>query len=320
MRQCDYRNPFSTSQIMNNDLPATLFARVLDESLDAALIIDQHGTICYANAASQALTGYAPGEAIGQPIDGLLPEGLTEKHRDYLLHYISSGTRSTVLGHVREFAVRHRTGEMIPIELKALDLGVDNGVHYFGAFMVDMRARRAEEEKTAALLAQLELQAMSDPLTTLPNRRAYDGELARVTARSRRNRAPISVGVADIDHFKQVNDRYGHPVGDLVLCEVGKAIEAAARGTDFVARTGGEEFGMLFPDTPIGLARSVAERIRKAAAAASVTTPDGECIRVTISIGLAALAPDGAPEQALASADAALYQAKESGRDRVATA
>jgi diguanylate cyclase (GGDEF)-like protein len=186
--------------------------------------------------------------------------------------------------------------------------------------MVDMRARRAEDEKTAALLAQLEQLAMSDPLTTLPNRRAYDAVLVRVAARSRRSRAPVSVGVADIDHFKRINDHYGHPVGDLVLCEVGKAIERAARGTDFVARTGGEEFGMLFPDTPIAMARSVAERIRKSVAASSVTTPDGECIRVTISIGLASLAPDGAADEALASADAALYQAKESGRDRVATA
>jgi diguanylate cyclase (GGDEF)-like protein/PAS domain S-box-containing protein len=302
---------------MYKDLPADLFARVLDKSPDAALIIDQDGKIRYLNAASQALTGYLPGEALGQPLDGLLPEGLAEQHQSFLLHYISSGAASAVLGHVREFAVRHRTGEMIPILLKALDLGIDDGVHYFGAFMVDMRARRAQEAKTAALLALLEQQAMTDPLTTLPNRRAYDAELTRIAARGRRNNAPTSVGVADIDNFKQVNDQYGHPVGDLVLCEVGKAIERAARGTDFVARTGGEEFGMLFPDTSIEMARFVAERIRKGVEASSVTTPDGECIRVTISIGLAALAQGTAPEEAVASADEALYQAKNRGRNRV---
>lgn len=305
---------------MNKDLPTTLFARVLDESLDAALIIDQDSTIRYLNGAMQALSGYGAGELIGQPLDGLLPAGLDAMHRGYLLHYISAGTASTVLGHVREFAIRHRTGQMIPIELKALDLGVDEGVHYFGAFLVDLRARRAEEAKTAALLAQLEREAMTDPLTALPNRRAYDGELDRVAARSRRNKAPISVGVADIDHFKEVNDTYGHPVGDLVLCEVGKAIERAARGTDFVARTGGEEFGMLFPDTAIGMACVVAERMRKAVEDSSVTTPDGACIRVTISIGLASVPQATAPDQALASADAALYQAKGQGRNRVESA
>jgi diguanylate cyclase (GGDEF)-like protein/PAS domain S-box-containing protein len=302
---------------MNKDLPLTLFARVLEESLDAAVIIDEDGTIGYVNAAMQALSGYTRDELIGQPFDSLLPEGLASKHGGYLLNYVSAGAASTVLGQVREFALRERGGAMIPIELKALDLGVEDGVHYFGGFLVDLRARRAEQAKTAALLAQLEQEAMTDPLTALPNRRAYDAELARVAARSRRNKSPISVGVADIDHFKLVNDTYGHPVGDLVLCEVGKAIERAARGTDFVARTGGEEFGMLFPDTAIEMAGLVAERMRKAVEEASVTTPDGACIRVTISIGLAALAPEAAPDQALASADAALYQAKDQGRNRV---
>ncbi|MFC0130985.1 sensor domain-containing diguanylate cyclase [Massilia eurypsychrophila] len=305
---------------MTTELPAELFQRLLDESSDTAIIIDQQGTIRYLNAASQALTGFPPAEAIGKPIDGLLPEGLAERHNGYLLNYVSGGLGSSVLGHVRDFAIRHRTGDMIPIQLKAVDLGVVDGVRYFGAFTVDMRERRAEEARNAALLAQLEQQAMTDALTALPNRRAFDAELARIAARARRNQSPISAGMADIDHFKQVNDRYGHPVGDLVLCEVAKAIERAARGTDFVARMGGEEFGMLFPDTSTEMARLVAERMRKAVAAASVTTPDGDIIRVTISIGLAALAPGSAPEPALASADAALYQAKEQGRDRVITA
>jgi diguanylate cyclase (GGDEF)-like protein/PAS domain S-box-containing protein len=303
--------------IMNKTLPLTLFARVLDESLDAAVIVDQDGTIGYVNAAMQALSGYTQGELLGQPFDGLLPEGLGARHRGLLQHYVDAGAASPVLGQVGEFALRHRTGAMIPIELKALDLGVEAGVHYFGAFLVDLRARRAEQAKTAALLAQLEQEAMTDPLTALPNRRAYDAELARVAARSRRNKSPISVGVADIDHFKKVNDTYGHPVGDLMLSEVGKAIERAARGTDFVARTGGEEFGMLFPDTAIEMAGLVAERMRKAVEEASVTTLDGACIRVTISIGLAPLVPEAAPDQALASADAALYQAKHQGRNRI---
>lgn len=304
---------------MTKQLPATLFERVLEESPDAALIIDDDGNICYMNAALQPLSGYAPNEVLGQPLDGLLPASVAAIHHGFLQNYISTGAASKVLGHVREFAIRHRTGETIPILLKALDLGVVDGVHYFGAFMVDMRARRAQEEKTAALLEQLEQEAMTDSLTALPNRRAFDAEAERVLARGRRHRAPTSIGIADIDLFKQVNDRYGHPVGDLVLCEVAKTIESAGRGADFVARTGGEEFSMLFPDTPIKMARLVAERMRRAVEAASVTTPDGDRIHVTISVGLAALAPDATPAQALALADAALYQAKRLGRNRIET-
>jgi len=284
-------------------LPLTLFARLLDGAPDAAIIIDQDGAIGYLNGAMQALSGHTQNELIGQPLGRLLPAGL--------------GATATMPAEVRECALRERGGALIPVELKALDLGVEAGVHYLGGWLVDLRARRAEQENTAALLAQLELEAMTDPLTALPNRRAYDAELARVAARSRRNRSPISVGVADIDHFKHVNDTYGHPVGDLVLCEVGKAIERAARGTDFVARTGGEEFGMLFPDTAIEMAGLVAERMRQAVEATCVTAPDGACIRVTISIGLTPLAPEAAPDAALACADGALYQAKDQGRNRV---
>ena len=284
-------------------LPSTLYARVLDDALDAAMIVDQDGAIGYLNAALQALSGYPQNALIGQPLERLLPAGL--------------GATATMPGAVRECALRARSGALIPVELRALDLGVEAGVHYFGGWLVDLRARRAEQQHTAALLAQLEQEAMTDPLTALPNRRAYDAELARVAARSRRNRSPISVGVADIDHFKHVNDTYGHPVGDQVLCEVGKTIERAARGTDFVARTGGEEFGMLFADTAIEMAGLVAERMRQAVEATCVTTPDGACIRVTISIGLAPLVPEAAPDTALAGADCALYQAKDQGRNRV---
>jgi diguanylate cyclase (GGDEF)-like protein/PAS domain S-box-containing protein len=304
---------------MTRQLPASLFRRLLDGSPDAAIIICEQGKVRYINGAMEALSGYSLGEVRDQLLDELVPDGMGEKHRGFLQRY-AAGETSDTPGRRRELALRHRSGQIIPVELTAVDLGMAAGLRYFGAFLFDLRARSAEQERTAALLEQLhqlEQQALTDPLTALPNRRAYDAELTRIAARGRRHSTPASIGVADIDLFKQVNDQYGHPVGDLVLCEVGKAIERAARGADFVARTGGEEFGMLFPDTSIEMARRVAERIRKAVAAASVTTPDGDTIRVTISIGLAALAPDGVPEEAVAAADAALYQAKNLGRNRV---
>jgi diguanylate cyclase (GGDEF)-like protein/PAS domain S-box-containing protein len=307
---------------MTRQLPASLFRRVLEESPDAAIIVCEQGKVRYINAAMQALSGYSRSEVLDQPLDDLVPAGPGGKHRGFLQRYSAGAEAPDAPNQAREFGLRHRTGKIIPVELKPVDLGVAGGVRYFASFLVDMRARRAGQAQTATLLAQLqqlEQQAMTDPLTALPNRRAYDAELGRIAARGRRHGTPTSVGVADIDLFKQVNDQYGHPVGDLVLCEVGKAIERAARGTDFVARIGGEEFGMLFPDTSIEMARRVAERIRKAAAAAGVTTPDRETIRVSISIGLAALAPDGAPDDAVARADAALYQAKDRGRNRVET-
>jgi len=297
-------------------LPTTIVSRLVEESLDAVAIIDEFGTIRYLNGAMLALCGYPAAQALGQPLDMLLPETLASHHNAYLRHFLDNGKSSTVLGKVREFTIRHRSGETIPIEMKALDLGLYEGRRYLGAFMQDLRQRRAMEAKNAALLAQLEQQALSDPLTGLPNRRAFEAEAARLNARAQRSGNPNTVGIADVDRFKSINDMYGHPVGDMVLDAVAKAIGKAARSTDFVARTGGEEFGLLFPEVTAEQARVVAERVRLAVAATQVTTPEGERIGVTLSIGLAGLGQAGLGE-ALVKADSALYQAKRGGRNRV---
>ena len=305
---------------MITELPISIVSRLIEESLDAVVIIDARGQMRYLNAAMQTLSGYAPAEAVGQSLNGLLPEDVAAVHGNFLAQYLRRDRSVSVLGQVREMFIRHRTGELIPVELKALDLGTSAGEHYFGAYLVDLRARRRIETQNAALMTQLAQQALSDSLTGLPNRRAFDGEAARVVARARRSGASAVVGVADLDHFKQVNDRYGHPVGDLVLCEVGKLIERTARNADFVARIGGEEFALLLPDTPLAAATRIAERIRKAVGAARVTTPEGDTIEVTISIGLAEMPPQSTIDEALARADSALYEAKNGGRNQVACA
>jgi diguanylate cyclase (GGDEF)-like protein len=204
---------------------------------------------------------------------------------------------------------------MIPVELKALDLGMHGEVHYFGAFMSDRRARQQSEAKNAALLEQLERQAMSDSLTGLPNRRAFEMEASRIVARAKRSGNAITVGIADIDHFKKVNDQYGHPVGDEVLNAISAVLSQASRASDFVARIGGEEFGLLFPDARPDTALAVAERMRRAVEAFPIKTSGGIELRITISIGLASYS--GALTDALSKADKALYEAKNKGRNRV---
>jgi diguanylate cyclase (GGDEF)-like protein/PAS domain S-box-containing protein len=284
------------------------------------IIIDAEGIIRYANRALQALTGYGSGEIVGQPLSGLLPAALAGMHAQYVRGYLEGTGPSTVLGRVREFALRHRTGAMVPIELKALDLGVTDGVRYFGAFIEDLRPRRALEAQQNELLAQLEQQALTDTLTRLPNRRAFNAEAEHALARARRQGRPVTLGVADIDHFKRVNDQYGHPGGDVVLRKLASILREAARATDVVARMGGEEFGLIFPDADPEQARLVAERIRAAVESARIAVPGGADLRVTVSIGLSGLEPGAPVDAAVARADGALYQAKNSGRNQVATA
>jgi diguanylate cyclase (GGDEF)-like protein/PAS domain S-box-containing protein len=289
-------------------LPVAIVSRLIEESIDAVLVIDEYGTVRYINCAMQALSGYRPDEAVGRPLYDLLPQS-------YEGHFLDPANITALIGAVREFVIRHHDGEKIPVEMKSLDLGVFEGIHYFGAFMTDLRPRRQAEAKNAALLAQLERQAMSDTLTGLPNRRAFEAEATRMVARAKRSASPITVGIADIDHFKKVNDAHGHPVGDEVLSAVSAVLAEAGRSSDFVARIGGEEFGMLFPDALPQTARAVAERMRRAVADFPIVTAGGTELHITISFGLASFS--GTLTEALSRADSALYLAKHNGRNRI---
>jgi len=157
-----------------------------------------------------------------------------------------------------------------------------------------------------------------DPLTGLVNRRAFDDRLLREWQRLRRGGPGYALLALDLDHFKRVNDHFGHPMGDAVLAQVAQRLAHLARNTDTVARTGGEEFVVLMPMADANAARVLAERLRDAVRASPVDTPVGP-IAMTVSIGLAvARAADSDAQQVLHRADAALYRAKHAGRDRVA--
>jgi diguanylate cyclase (GGDEF)-like protein len=187
----------------------------------------------------------------------------------------------------------------------------------------DAERRRIRDSVTQAApvlanlrnLALAELRAATDALTGLPNRRAIDDHLKRLLAQAGRSLTPMSAILLDLDHFKEINDTYGHERGDEVLAAVGALMRSELRGGDFAGRNGGEEFIVMLPDTDRGGALRVAEHLRKAMHAVSlpgVTRP------VTASFGVASFpedALDGATLMRLA--DRALYAAKQSGRDRV---
>lgn len=148
--------------------------------------------------------------------------------------------------------------------------------------------------------------------------RGYLLELAsHDLALARRYGHPLAVGMLDIDHFKRVNDTWGHPVGDALLRAVSKACSGALRASDYFGRFGGEEFVCVMPETDVAEALACAERMRRAVAAVRLDTPAG-VVRCTISIGVAELDPGHADiDELLAAADGALYRAKSNGRDRV---
>ena len=172
--------------------------------------------------------------------------------------------------------------------------------------------------------ARLLRSGFTDVLTGWNNRRYLTVRLGEELARARRERTGLVCLMLDIDHFKRVNDTWGHAAGDVVLKELAHRIESQVRASDVAARYGGEEFVVLLPDTNVEAAEKLAERIREEIAASPIGLPSGESITITASIGIAEVAP--APDardlktlgdSLIARADVALYAAKSAGRDRV---
>jgi diguanylate cyclase (GGDEF)-like protein len=183
------------------------------------------------------------------------------------------------------------------------------------SMMVREGAQKNRELKAAnETVAQL---ARTDPLTGLANRRTLDEALQREIARAERSVERLSVIIADLDHFKSVNDQYGHLAGDQVLVHTAAVFGSQLRPYDVAARFGGEEFVLLLPGTSMDSAITVAERIRKDVAESKVP----ECPRqVTVSLGVASWMAGETPEGFVARADAALSTAKRTGRNRVEAA
>lgn len=189
------------------------------------------------------------------------------------------------------------------------------------------RVLRLEQELREAnarlqeLAAQLQHQAAHDPLTSLLNRQGLVAHAAREMARADRIGQPLAVALLDIDHFKQVNDQYGHTAGDLALAYVAGQIRATLRPYDIVGRWGGEEFLLLLPSATLDAAYAIADRVRAQIAGSPFTMPDERQVTLRVSIGVASRSATVPTLEALiAVADQALYAAKRAGRNRVCPA
>ena len=169
-------------------------------------------------------------------------------------------------------------------------------------------------------VTRLRFQAQTDALTKLANRRSLDERLDDEVERARRLGTNLSFVIADLDGFKQINDRHGHTTGDAVLQAVARVFAETVRELDLAARYGGEELALVLPGTPLIGARRLAERIRAAVQALALKTVDGEPIEVTLSFGASSFPTHADATELVEAADTALYEAKQTGKNRVVTA
>ncbi len=211
--------------------------------------------------------------------------------------------------------------------LRELEQGLEHVAHNDLSYRLAARrrdefGRLAQEFNTAAehLLAEhnrLEELSVRDGLTGLYNRREFDRRLHDEALRAQRYGRPYAVLMLDIDHFKLVNDHYGHTTGDEVLAAVADLLRLNVRPVDSVCRYGGEELAVILPETGEDGAAMVAERIRRTVAGAAIATPAGQTVRITVSIGVADSTQAGDSTDVVRVADMALYAAKREGRNRV---
>lgn len=207
-----------------------------------------------------------------------------------------------------EARLRHPERGNIWIELRATPERSEGGADRWYGFLTEITQRKADE-------ARLRRLATTDPLTGLSNRRHFFERGAQELRRAARYRRPLALLMLDIDHFKSVNDRYGHEAGDAVLRDLAERLRAGLRTSDLAGRIGGEEFAVLLPETTAEQAELLAERLRAAIAA----DPLGPDLGITVSLGVALAVPasEETLDPVLRRADAALYRAKAGGRNQV---
>ncbi len=182
-----------------------------------------------------------------------------------------------------------------------------------------LSASRQEIEELQRDLEAVRTESLTDPLTTLANRKSFDLQLGRVMADAKQKSEPLSLLMTDVDNFKTFNDKYGHLTGDQVLRLVAISVKQNVKAGDIAARYGGEEFMVALPSTPLQHAITIADQVRNAVMTKELMKrSSGERLgRVTISIGVAVLRPNDTPQSLLERADACLYAAKRNGRNCV---
>jgi diguanylate cyclase (GGDEF)-like protein/PAS domain S-box-containing protein len=292
---------FINNLVSRRDRADVRAGHFFDLSQDMLCTMDRQGRCVEVNASWRRNLGYRPDELEGRSLlDITHPDD--HAHATAEAAKVFGGGSSDSL----ETRVQAKDGSWHWMRTSSF-FEPEEGLIY--ARSTDVTERKAIQDEREALIAEVQSLASSDALTGLPNRRALDDQLPREMARSLRAESPLCLAIVDIDHFKAYNDTHGHLAGDAVLRDCAAAWDDALRGEDTILRFGGEEFLVILPNCAPEDAAEIVERLRAA-------TPDGQ----TCSAGLAQWRAGESVDDLVGRADAALYEAKDAGRDRLVSA
>ena len=296
------------------NLSMTRFEAVVNSAYDGIITIDKDQNVKLFNEAAQAMFGYSEKEMIGEPLTKLLPKKYLSKHRGYVEGFKKSQVDSRPMETRAAVRGLRKDGSEFAIEITISKIRLADNVEYTAVI-------RDISEKNQ-LLEELILSSRKDPLTELYNRRYFTELLNSEISRSKRFKRGFSLLMLDIDHFKSINDRFGHACGDVALIAFSKVVVKSLREVDTISRWGGEEFLVLLPELPKEAAIIVAEKIRKNIENIEIPYED-DLIKLTVSIGLGHFSSDAIEVNNMSNminkVDKRLYKAKHTGRNRVCT-
>ncbi|MDP9486735.1 MAG: sensor domain-containing diguanylate cyclase [Actinomycetota bacterium] len=290
---------------------------LLDLTHDAVMALDADGTIAFWNRGAEEIYGFSREEALGSKAHTLLETRFPKPLQEIEAEAFGAGRWEGELVHTSRGG-----GRVVAASRWVVEFGENGEPAALLRTDEDVTERKRAEERFEKMRRSLFEQAREDPLTRLGNRRRLQEDLGAIRARVERYGHAYSALFLDVDLFKGYNDRYGHSAGDEVLRRVTGRISDNLRAGDTAYRYGGEEFLVLLPDQGPKEAALVAERMRRAVEDLGIVHEKSPYGVVTVSVGVARL-PSGEPEtsseELLAGADAALYRAKQRGRNRVAS-
>jgi len=287
------------------------FEAVVNNAYDGIITIDEQQNVKLFNEAAQSMFGYSEQEIIGQPLTKLLPEKYQAKHHSYVEGFKRSQVDSRPMQTRAAVQGLRKDGSEFAIEVTISKIRIADNVE-FTAVIRDISEKNQ-------LLEELILSSRRDPLTELYNRRYFTELLSSEITRSKRFKRGFSLLMLDIDHFKSINDRFGHACGDAALIAFSKTVTNSIREVDTICRWGGEEFLVLLPEIPKITAMIVAEKIRKNIENLE-TIYEGDLIKLTVSIGLEYFSGDAIEMSSMVNkVDQILYRAKNTGRNKTST-